>query len=64
MDNKRHLKIILPVALVFSESSMNNIQTVSIIAAFPLGIIMILIIGSFIKDANKYIDENNKKRVD
>lgn len=56
--------IILPVALVFSESSMNNIQTVSIIAAFPLGIIMILIIGSFIKDANKYIDENNKKRVD
>ena len=56
--------IILPIALVFSESSMNNIQTVSIIAAFPLGIIMILIIGSFIKDANKYIDENNKKRVD
>lgn len=49
--------IILPIALVFSESSMNNIQTVSIIAAFPLGIIMILIIGSFIKDANKYLQE-------
>ena len=56
--------IVLPIALVFSESSMNNIQTVSIIAAFPLGIIMILIIGSFIKDANKYIDENNTKKVD
>lgn len=56
--------IILPIALVFSESSMNNIQTVSIIAAFPLGIIMILIIGSFIKDANKYLQENNNEKVD
>ena len=54
--------IILPIALVFFESSMNNIQTVSIIAAFPLGIIMILIIGSFIKDVNKYIHENNTKK--
>ena len=56
--------VLLPIALVFSESSMNNIQTVSIIAAFPLGIIMILIIGSFIKDANKYLRENDDKKVD
>ena len=56
--------IILPIALVFSESSMNNVQTVSIIAAFPLGIIMILIISSFIKDANRYMNENNTKKVD
>ncbi len=55
------LLIILPVALVFSESSMNNIQTVSIIAAFPLGIVIILIIGSFIKDADKYLKERNRK---
>ena len=51
------LLIVLPVALVFSESSMSNIQSVSIISAFPLGIIMILIIWSFLKDARKYINE-------
>ncbi len=49
------LLIILPVALVFSESSMNNLQSVSIVAAFPIGIVMILIIWSFFKDAKKYI---------
>ncbi len=54
--------IILPIALVFSESSMNNIQTISIIAAFPIGMIMILIIGSFLKDANQYIHEKNTKK--
>lgn len=52
--------IVLPIALVFSESSMNNIQSVSIISAFPIGIIMIIMIWSFIKDAKKYVEE--KKR--
>lgn len=51
------LLILLPVALVFSDSSMSNIQTVSIIAAFPIGIIMVLIVWSFLKDSKKYIDE-------
>lgn len=51
------LLIMLPIALVFSESSMNNIQSVSIIAAFPLGIVMILIVGSFLKDAKNYLKE-------
>ena len=51
------LLIVLPIALVFSESSMNNIQSVSIISAFPIGIIMILMIWSFIKDAKKYMEE-------
>ena len=53
------LLIVLPIALVFSESSMNNIQSVSIISAFPIGIIMIIMIWSFIKDAKGYLD--NKK---
>ena len=44
------LLILLPIALIFSESSMNNLQSVSIIAAFPLGIIIVLIILSFFKD--------------
>lgn len=51
------LLILLPIALVFSDSSMSNIQTVSIIAAFPLGIIMIMIVFSFFKDAKKYMKE-------
>ena len=61
------LLITLPIALVFSESSMNNIQTVSIIAAFPVGIIIVIIVGSFLKDANKYIEETklqNAEKVD
>lgn len=49
------LLIALPVALIFSESSMSNIQSVSIISALPVGIIMIMIIWSFIKDAKKFI---------
>ena len=49
------LLIVLPIALVFSESSMNNIQSVSIISAFPIGLIMIVMIWSFFKDARKYM---------
>ena len=49
------LLIMLPIALIFSESSMNNLQTVSIIAAFPIGLVIILIIASFIKDAKQCI---------
>lgn len=49
------LLIVLPIGLVFSESSMSNIQSVSIVAAFPLGIVIIMIILSFMKDAKKYI---------
>lgn len=51
------LLILLPIALIFSEGSMNNLQTVSIIAAFPIGLVILLIIFSFIKDARRYIQE-------
>ena len=51
------LLIMLPIALIFSEGSMNNLQTVSIIAAFPLGLVILLIIASFIKDAGAYLSE-------
>jgi BCCT family betaine/carnitine transporter len=53
------LFILLPIALIFSESSLNNLQTVSIIAAFPIGLIVLLIVMSFFKDARKYINESN-----
>lgn len=52
------LLIVLPIALVFSDSSMSNIQSVSIISAFPIGIIMIIMIWSFFKDARQYIDNS------
>lgn len=51
------LLIMLPIALLFAESSMNNLQSVSIIAAFPIGIIIILITISFLKDAKTYMKE-------
>ena len=51
------LLILLPIALVFAESSMNNLQSVSIIAAFPIGMVIILITMSFFKDAKKYLGE-------
>ncbi len=52
------LLILLPIALIFAESSMNSLQTVSIIAAFPIGIVMILIVWSFLKDGRQYINKN------
>ena len=51
------LLILLPIALVFSDSSMNNLQSVSIIAAFPIGIVIVLIVASFMKDAKKYLEK-------
>lgn len=49
--------ILFPIALVFSENTLASLQSVSIIAAFPIGIIIILVIWSFFKDANKYLKE-------
>ena len=49
--------ICLPIALIFSDNSMTNLQTVSIIAAFPVGFIMVMIVMSFFKDARRYLSE-------
>ena len=49
------LLIALPIALVFSESSMGNLQSVSIIAAFPIGAVIALITASFFKDAKSFL---------
>ena len=51
------LLIMLPIALIFSESSMNNLQTVSIIAAFPIAIVILLIIASFFRDGKRYLEQ-------
>jgi BCCT family betaine/carnitine transporter len=50
--------ILLPIALVFSQNSMTNLQSVSIIAAFPVALVILLIIASFLKDARQYLKEN------
>ena len=42
--------LLLPIALLFSESTLSMLQTIAIIAAFPLGLIMILIVYSFFKE--------------
>ena len=52
--------IILPIALIFSENSMYNLQSVAIIAAFPIGLIIVLIVASFLKDLKAY--EREEKR--
>ena len=52
------LLILLPIALVFAESSMNNLQSVSIVAAFPIAAVLVLIVISFMKDAKKYLSED------
>ena len=51
------LLIIFPIALVFSESSMNNLQSVSIAAAFPAAAVIVLIAAGFLKDAAEYMDK-------
>lgn len=51
--------VLFPIGLIFAENSMYGLQSVSIIAAFPIGIIIILMIWSFFKDANLWIKEND-----
>ena len=53
--------ILLPIALLFAESSMNNLQSVSIVAAFPIGAVIVMIAVSFMKDAKKYMESLEDK---
>ena len=55
------LLILLPIALLFAESSMNSLQSVSIVAAFPIGIVIVMIAGSFLKDGKAYLSELARK---
>ena len=54
------LLIIMPIALVFSESSMNNLQSMSIVAAFPTGIVIVMIAAGFMRDAKRYMKEKDE----
>jgi len=45
--------IIFPIALIWAESTLEMLQTISILAAFPISIIMLMIIYSFVKDLRR-----------
>ncbi|MDE6537715.1 MAG: BCCT family transporter, partial [Muribaculaceae bacterium] len=47
--------ILLPIALLFAENSLYSLQGVTIIAAFPIGLLLILIVISFFKDVNNWL---------
>ncbi len=49
------LLIVLPIALLFSQSSIENIQSVTIISALPLSVILIIPVVGFIKEGWAYI---------
>lgn len=49
------LLIFLPVGLLFAQNSLYSLQGVTIIAAFPIGILLIMIVWGFFRDCNKWI---------
>ena len=49
--------MLFPIALIFSENSMSSLQSVSIVAAFPIGFIILMIVWSFFKDADAYLKQ-------
>jgi len=51
------LFILFPIALIFAQNSLYSLQSMAIIAAFPIGIVIITIVFSFFKDARMYLDE-------
>lgn len=52
------LLIFLPIGLLFAENSLYSLQGVTIIAAFPVGILLTLIVVSFFMDCRDYINNN------
>ena len=51
------LFILFPIALIFAQNSLYSLQSMAIIAAFPIGIVIITIVFSFFKDARLYLEE-------
>ncbi|MBD5164678.1 BCCT family transporter [Helicobacter sp.] len=47
--------ILLPIGLLFAENTLYSLQGVTIIAAFPIGILLIMIVWSFFKDYNNFL---------
>ena len=47
--------IFLPIGLLFAENSLYSLQGVTIIAAFPVGILLVMIVFSFFKDCKNLL---------
>lgn len=47
--------ILLPIGLLFAENSLYSLQGVTIIAAFPVGIMLVMIVWSFFKDCKEWL---------
>ena len=54
--------IILPVGLIFAGDVLTNLQGVAIIAAFPLGFILITVVAGFLRDAGAWLREQEEDR--
>ena len=52
------LLIFLPVGLLFAQNSLYSLQGVTIIAAFPVGILLLIIVVSFFRDCKKWQNDN------
>lgn len=52
--------ILLPIALIFAGNTLYSLQGVTIIAAFPVGILLILIVWSFFKDCMDWFEKKHK----
>lgn len=52
--------ILLPIALIFAGNTLYSLQGVTIIAAFPVGILLILIVWSFFKDCRDWFEKKHK----
>lgn len=53
------LLILLPIGLLFAENTLYSLQGVTIIAAFPVGILLSMIVISFFKDCKQWIESSN-----
>lgn len=53
--------ILLPIGLLFAENSLYSLQGVTIIAAFPVGIMLVIIVCSFFKDCKEWLNGKNCK---
>lgn len=52
--------ILLPIGLLFAENSLYSLQGVTIIAAFPVGMMLVMIVWSFFKDCREWLASKNK----
>lgn len=53
--------LVLPAALIFNGNTIRSLQSIAIIAAFPIGLIFILITASFLKDVRSYEKEQEQE---